>query len=222
VSFFQALPYVSAAFAALALWRAAVDPEGVPGRVLRALALAALAAFAFGRGTAPSTLAAGLVLSTVAQVIPPKEGVQWRSGSDLASMIAAFAFAYLFYKDGPGLQSIHDPAHLALLVVAGIIAIALLLLGFRFALPRRGQPRVRGQAGGSDMEAAGLALMILAAATVRLDHWPAMVGAGLVVAAEVVAGMAQQPDTPPRRWAPAAYWVLAFSGLVAIAYPFIR
>lgn len=229
MSLYSALPYLSAAAAALALWQAAVQPDGWAGRLLRTAALGLLAAYAFGRGTAPSTLAAALVLSTLAHLIPPKEDPQWRKGSDWAALLAALAYAYLFFKDGPGLASSHDPAHLPLLAVAAAAAAALLAFGLRLAPPRRrikpatGEPAEPGvrRPPGADLEAGGFALMVVAAATMRFDHWPAMLGVVTVIAGEMLAATAS-PEQPAARWRPPAHWLLIFCGHAAIAYAFMR
>ena len=217
MNLFQALPYLSAVAALLTLWRVAVDPDAIATRVLRVVAVGLLAAFAFGRGTAPSTLSAALVLSAVAHLIPPRIDPQWRTGSDFAAVLAAMLFGFLFFKDGPGLQSLHEAARWPLILLGAGVAAA--LLAFGFGLRRRSDVEAHHRP--PDFEAGGLALMALTAATLRFDHWPAMAGALAYIAAQTAAGLAAQRGATPR-WLPPAWWALSFAGEAAIAWPFLR
>jgi uncharacterized membrane protein YhhN len=205
------LPYVSGAAAIGAAWGAA---RGVPWqRAARVVALATLAVAAFMRGSAPSALSAGLLLSALAQGVPSPWRPRWATGSALAAAAAWLVFAYLFAHAGLGASMVRDPMNLA-------AAVAVLVVGAAatWRLNRTGRLDV-----GSAVEAAALVLMLLAATALPLAGWIALAGAVAVAAAEVVAiSSSTEEGAEARGSRPVGYWLLLLFGQVAVAWVFLR
>lgn len=211
----EGLPYASALLAAGAAWAAAARPDQTLERVLKALALLALGIFAFLRGVAPSTLAAALILSAIAQALPPpRERPAWATGSSLAAVLAWVAFAWLLWREGMGRAVLAEPGHLALIALAAAAAVAVLLV-----LRKR-----LGEAGpGAAIDLSVMMLMLGAAFTLPFGLWPAMAGAVAVFASEVMAldrNFRAEPRGPAGERV--VQWLLAFGGQAAMASIFLR
>jgi len=206
----SSLPYISlaAALAAGVVVGRRAPSSAEPG--LKALALAALAMFAYFRGVAPAAIAQALVLSAIAQALLPRGAERFGTAGTLFLAGAWLVFGYLFLKTGSGfVVSIAEPARAVLLValLAGVSACA------RWA--PRPSPRIRAGAL-ADLVAAGLATA--AAITLPWSAWPAMAGAVGVLTGEALLAAAKPEGPLARRLA----WALGYLGQAAMAYPFLR
>ncbi len=210
----EALPYVSAALAMGATWAAVARPQTTLERALKGLALLALAVFAFFRVVAADALAIALMMSALAQALPPaRERPPWATGSSLAAVLAWAAFAWLNWREGIGQLAFADPARLGLMALAAAAAVAVLVW-----LHRR-----LGQAGpGAAIDLSILVLMLGAAFTLPFGFWPSMVGAAAVAAGEVMTIDRSFRETPAPAAERVVQWLLTFCGQAAIATAFLR
>jgi hypothetical protein len=210
----EALPYVSAALAAGATWAAAVRPDTTLERLLKGAALLALAIFAFFRAAAADALAIALLLSALAQALPPaKERPPWATGSSLAALLAWAAFAWLFWREGVGQLAFSDPLRIGLMALAALAAAGALY----------GLHRSLGPAGpGAAIDLSVLLLMLGAAFTLPFGYWPAMAGAAAVAAGETMSLNRTFRETPATAADRVVQWLLSFAGVAAIAATFLR
>ena len=210
----EALPYVSAALAAGAAWAAAMRPDSPLERWLKGSALLALAVHAFFRAVAADALAIALLLSALAQVLPPpKERPAWASGSSIAALLAWAAFAWLFWREGAGQLAFAEPARIALMAVAALAAAGVL---FRL------HPRLGPAGPGAAIDLSVLVLMLGAAFTLPFGYWPAMAGAAAVAAGETMTLARNFRETPAPAAQRVVQWLLTFCGAAAIAATFLR
>ena len=210
----EALPYLSAALAAGAAWAAAARPDGATERLLKGAALGALAVFAFFRAVAADALAIALLLSALAQALPPpKERPPWASGSSLAALLAWAAFAWLFWREGAGQLAFAEPLRIGLMAMAAVAA-----AGTLFGLHRRLGPAGPGAA----IDLSVLVLMLGAAFTLPFAYWPAMAGAAAVAAGETMTLERNFRETPAPASGRVVQWLLSFGGVAAIAATFLR
>jgi hypothetical protein len=207
----SALPYVSIGCAVGAGAAAAAGPSPGVQRTLRSIALLALALFSFLRGIAPAALAMALVLSGLSAATAPRER---RFANPLSTVLAALAWlvlAWLCLRDGIGPAAAAEPLRLGLIVLAVAAAGAL-----GAWIWRGGRARLLPAA-----EAGALALLMLAALTLRDSQWPAMAGAAALLAAfALMAGLARR--SAPSRPVEILAWVLSYLGQAAMAYVFLR
>jgi hypothetical protein len=210
----EALPYVSAALAAGAAWAAVARPGTTAERLLKGSALLALAVFAFFRAVAADALVIALLLSALAQALPPpRERPPWASGSSLAAVLAWAAFAWLFWREGMGQLAFAEPLRIGLMALAALAA-----AGVLYGLRRR-----LGQAAaGGAIDLSVLLVMLGAAFTLSFGHWPAMAGAAAVAAGEAVNLDRTFRDSAAPPAERVAQWLLAFGGAAAIAATFLR
>ena len=214
MTFESSLPYLSLAAALGAGIAAGRAPSGAE-RVLKTVALAALAVFAYFRWIAPSSIAAALILSALGQAALPRGGGRWRRLGTTLTVAAWLVFAWLFLRAGDGWQVLFGEGVRGGLLAAVLIGAG---LGFRRLWPAIARPRTGATA---DL----LALMAMAAGVLTLDweFWPAMVGALGVIAAEALmlagAYWARLPDGAAMR---GVAWTLGYMGQAAMAYAFLK
>lgn len=208
-------PYLSLAAAGAAAWAAWTKPGHTYERALKAVALGALAGFAYLRGVAPATLSIALLLSAAGQYLPPRKPAGWATNTSILLFGCWVAFAVLFWRHaGDTTELVSDPAKFALALTA-LVAGGAVLWSLRKDL---GQAWV---AAATDMGA--LVLMTAAAAMLDFNLWPALAGAAAVFAAEAMR-LWRDSRPPERPGGPAAagLWALNFLGQAAMAYVFLR
>lgn len=210
----SALPYLSIGCAVGAGAAAAVGPSPGVQRTLKSIALFALALFAFLRGVAPAALAMALVLSGLSAATAPRERSRPNPVSGGLAILAWLVLAWLFLRDGTGLAGAGQPLRLGLTVLAVAASGALGAWIWRGG----GEPLGRGLMAS---ETGVLALLLLAALTLRDVQWPAMVGAAGLLAAQGLAAM-QARREKAERLVEILCWVLSYLALAAMAYVFLR
>ena len=211
----SSLPWISVAAAlAAGVFAGGIRPSSAETG-LKALALAALAMFAYFRGVAPAAVAQALVLGAIAQALAPR-GVQRFATAGVLFLAAAWlVFAYLFFRTGGGQGApFTDPVRTVLLVCV--------LSGVAF-VARRTRREGRRARTGALADLAALTLVAWGALTLPWTFWPAMAGTAAVLAGEALLMETLRPDAPEtgplvRR----AAWTLSYLGLAAMAYPFLR
>jgi hypothetical protein len=209
----SALPYVSIGCAIGAGAAAAVGPSPGVQRTLKAVALLALAVFAFLRGVAPAGLAMALTLSGLAWAFAPRERAVRGAVSTGLFVLAWLVLAWLCLREGVWAEAITAPIRLApaLLVVAATGG--LLAWGRRLAAARLSW----------SVESVALGLLVLTALTLRDNQWPAMAGALALFAAHgVKLASALRPLRRLERAADIFVWALSYLGQAAMAYVFLR
>lgn len=211
MTFESALPYVSIGCAIGAGAAAAVGPSPGVQRTLKAVALLALAIFAFLRGVAPAGLAMALTLSGLGWAAAPRQG---RAAVSTGLFVLAWlVLAWLCLREGVWAEMITAPIRLApaLLVVAAT--------GGLLALGRRlGEARLAWS-----VESLSLGVLVLAALTLRDNQWPAMAGALSLFAAHGLRLAATlRPLGRLGRAADIFVWALSYLGQAAMAYVFLR
>lgn len=211
----SALPYVSIGCAIGAGAAAAAGPSPNIQRTLKAIALLALALFAFLRGVAPAALAMSLALSGLGWASLPRERTPRITAAAILFGLALLVMAWLCLREGGGPQALVEPFRLAGVILTLAATAALV------AWARRGPDGMRPAPAASALV---LGLLMLAALTLRDRQWPAMAGAAGVLLAQ---GAALARDgAGGRRIGRAAAeilpWLLSYVGQAAMAYVFLR
>ena len=207
----SSLPYISIAAALAAGVVVGRSRPSSAGPGLKALALAALAMFAYFRGVAPAAIAQALTLTAIASALLPRGPERFGTAGILFTTAGWLVFAYLFLRTGAGhAVLLKQPIRIAALIV--------LLAGLGWALtrPPRTVPRIRAGAL-ADLGAIGAAAA--ASLTLPWSAWPAMAGALLVLLGETTLLIDTPPDGPSAR---RAAWALCYCGQAAMAYAFLR
>ena len=206
----SSLPFISvaAALAAGVVAGRSTPSSAEPG--LKALALAALAMFAYFRGVAPAAIAQALTLAAIAGALMPRGAERFGTAGILFLAGAWLVFGYLFLRTGSGRSILlAEPIRVAALV--------LLMAGLGWAMTRAPRAPQRIRAGAlADLGAIGAATA--AALTLPWSAWPAMVGALLAMLGEAVLLFGPVQGPLARRIA----WALGFGGQAAMAYAFLR
>jgi len=208
----SAFPWISAA-SALAAGLSA--PEGRGGRALRAVALGALALYAYFRWITPTSVPLALTCLAIGQASSPEGPGRWRRWTIVLPILGWLVLANLYRSTGDGAGVfLNDVAKAALL--------AALLAGAGYGAWRVSRWTSLPRAGLA-AEAAALFLMGVMSLTLDWDFWPVMAGALLALAsfALVLYAGGAAGKTPPPRAARVA-WGLSFVGQAAMAYAFLR
>jgi hypothetical protein len=208
------MPYVSIGCAIGAGAAAAVGPSPGVQRTLKALALLSLAVFAFLRGVAPAALAMALVLSGLGSATAPREPPRRAAVSVGLFTLAWLVLAWLCLREGGGAEAMAEPLRLGGCVL-GVAAAAGLFAWARL--------RPAGARWASWVESAALALLFLAALTLRDGQWPAMAGALALLAAHALRlWLRIRVGSGLMRPGEILSWVLSYVGQAAMAYVFLR
>lgn len=208
----SALPYVSIGCAIGAGAAAAVGPSPGVQRTLKAIALLALAVFAFLRGVGPAALAMAFVLSGLGYATAPRERSLGASVSTVLFALAWLVLAWLCLREGRGLQILAEPIRLGATLLAAVAVAGFAVWAWRGTGDSRRFPIVL---------AVVLGLLLLAALTLRDGQWPAMAGAAALFAA-LALGLSQTIRPRLGRAGEILLWLLSYGGQAAMAYVFLR
>ena len=213
MTFESSLPYLSVA-AGLGAGAWAGTPRRRLTAALSALALGALALFAYFRWISPTEAPLGLALGAAGLALLPPEPSRWRRPAIALLAGEWLVFASLFLKTGDGLGQLMADAARAALAVGSVIAVALLL--------RRLWPGLQRPRSGAAGEMVALTLMLAASLTLDWSFWPAMAGTAAVTAGEGVLLAVAAGRLPQRPALVRVAWALGYVGQAAMAYAFLR
>jgi len=206
----SALPWLSA----VAAIGAAGLAGGAPARRedwLKAVALGALAVFAYFRWIAPAAIPLSLTLQAVGEAALPRGAERWRSWRAVFPIASWLVLANLFWSSGEGNELFVTDA-----IKAGLLA--LLLVGAGLGVRRARSVLVSMRIGGA-LAAASVVLMAAMALTLDWALWPALAGAGAIAGAEALRLMLAEQRSA---WTWKGLWTLQFAGYGAVSYAFLR
>jgi hypothetical protein len=206
------LPWVSVA-AALGAGAAIGGPRPRIETGLTALALGALATFAYFKWIAPAAIPLALTLETIGVLATPPEPRRWRAAGLIFTIAGWVVLAQLFWSTGDGrLIFFTDAAKTGLLIA---LAAAGGWIGLR---AWGGAPAERP---GRLSTLAGLLAMDVCALTLDWGLWPALAGTAAVTLGQglSLAEPGAEPQGPVLRRGRLA---LDYLGYAAIAYAFLR
>jgi hypothetical protein len=203
----SSLPYL-AGVSALAATAASGPDRTAAERGLKSLAFAALAVFAYFRWISPTELAIALTLGAIGQALVPR-----RAG--FVALVASWlVLADLFLQSGDGLRALTTSALRGGLFAGLVIGT---VLGVRLLLKSPPAPAAALQAG-----AGALVLMGAAAITLDWGFWPAIAGAGAMLAGQAAGLFAETRPEQRRALIRRAAWLLTAAGQASVAYAFLK
>jgi hypothetical protein len=182
---------------------------------LRVLALGALAAFAYFRWIAPAAIPLALTLAAIGEGLLPETERRWRRPAAVFPIAAWLTLAQLFWNSGDvQLAFVSDAAKAGLLLA--------LVVGMAWGLVRTWRPAPPPRLGLA-LGAGALGVMCAASLTLDWDLWPALVGAGAILASQALTlALGVEWGQMRARRLKQAIWALEYVGYAGVAYAFLR
>jgi uncharacterized membrane protein YhhN len=181
--------------------------------IVKTLAVALLAVAAYFAG-APPLLSLGLALSAMGDAFLAGDPKRWLPAGMIAFLVAHLAYINFFNEIGGAAQYLAEPWRIlpALAVTGGAVYL------MRWLWPHIGPLRYA-----VGIYAAAIVLMVLAAFTLDLSYWPAILGAAAFMGSDAILSVRLFKN--PDQWGSLggnAVWWLYYGGQALIAYAFLR